>query len=30
MIEELIALNKRRLSPLIPGLAEAMRWPERE
>ena len=28
MFDELADLNKERLSPLIPGLAEATRWPE--
>jgi hypothetical protein len=30
MFEELVDLNKERLSPLVPGLAEASRWPERD
>jgi len=30
MFDELADLKKERLSPLIPGLAEAIRWPERE
>jgi hypothetical protein len=30
MLEELTDLNKERLSRLIPGLSEAIGWPERE
>ena len=30
MFEELTDLNKERLSRLIPGLADAIGWPERE
>jgi hypothetical protein len=30
MFEELTDVNKERLSPLIPGLSEAIGWPERE
>lgn len=30
MFEELTDLNKERLSRLIPGLSEAIGWPERE